>query len=83
MFKFVVVVQDGLPPRGGVLPARAGECCIFTSRMGYRQGAGSYLPEPGSVAFLPAQPTRPSASGRDIVGCGLVVAVSGKMAAHY
>ena len=26
---FVVVVQDGLPPRGGVLPARAGECCVF------------------------------------------------------
>ena len=27
VFKCVVVVQDGLPPRGGVLPARAGECC--------------------------------------------------------
>ena len=56
--------------------------------VGYRQGAGPYLPEParGSVAFLPAQPlaTRPSASGSasDIVGRGLAVAVSGKMAAH-
>ena len=69
VFKFVVVVQDdhGLPPRGGVLPARAGECCISSSTTTGSTTTGNMT----------------TASGSDIAGCGLVVAVSGKMAAHY
>ena len=38
---------------------------------------------PSCQCILPAQPTTASDSSSDATGCGLGVAVSGRMAAHY
>ena len=53
---------------------------LLLCRMGNRRyGVGALTTR--VLHFLPAQPTQPSASGSDIAGCDLVVAVNG-MAAH-
>ena len=64
---------------GGSLSGSASFCCALAGwATADRRGPACQC---RGVCSLPAQPT--IASGSDVTGCGLGVAVSGRMAAHY